>query len=48
MRQLDRWWDWCLTGGRVTARQIRDGFREGSVPDSADRLVEALARPVPG
>ena len=48
VRQLDRWWDWCLTGGRVTARQIRDGFREGTVPDSADRLVEALARPVPG
>lgn len=30
VRRLDRWWDWCLTGGRVTARQIRDGFREGA------------------
>lgn len=48
VRQLDRWWDWCLTGGRVAARQARDGFREGAAPDSADRLVEALARPVPG
>ncbi|MFI8193611.1 polysaccharide pyruvyl transferase family protein [Streptomyces sp. NPDC085946] len=42
VRQLDRWWDWCLTGGRVSARQIRDAFQEGAVPDSADRLVEAL------
>ncbi|MGC0373879.1 polysaccharide pyruvyl transferase family protein [Streptomyces sp. SAI-229] len=42
-RRLDRWWYWCLTSGRVAARQARDAFREGRVPDGADRLVEALA-----
>ncbi|MGC3004377.1 hypothetical protein ACPF8X_39865 [Streptomyces sp. G35A] len=42
VRRLDRWWDWCLTSGRVAARQARDGFREGAAPDGADRLVETL------
>ncbi|MFD7701293.1 polysaccharide pyruvyl transferase family protein [Streptomyces caelestis] len=42
-RRLERWWDWCLTSGRVAARQMRDVFREGRVPDGADRLVEVLA-----
>lgn len=42
-RRLDRWWDWCLTSGRVAARQMRDAFREGRVPDGADRLVQVLA-----
>ncbi|MFF8033747.1 MULTISPECIES: polysaccharide pyruvyl transferase family protein [unclassified Streptomyces] len=42
-RRLQRWWDWCLTSGRVAARQVRDTFREGRVPDGADRLLEALA-----
>lgn len=41
-RRLERWWDWCLTSGRVAARQARETFREGRVPDGADRLVEAL------
>lgn len=41
-RRLDRWWDWCLTSGRVAARQARETFREGRVPDGADRLLEAL------
>jgi hypothetical protein len=44
-RRLERWWDWCLTSGRVAARQVRDSFREGRVPDGADRLLEALAPP---
>src|SRR5690606_11840887 len=42
-RRLDRWWDWCLTSGRVAARQVRDAFRDGRVPDGADRLMEVLA-----
>ncbi|MFE4052096.1 polysaccharide pyruvyl transferase family protein [Streptomyces sp. YIM B13518] len=42
-RRLERWWDWCLTSGRVAARQLRDAFREGRAPDGADRLVEVLA-----
>ncbi|MFI2380342.1 polysaccharide pyruvyl transferase family protein [Streptomyces sp. NPDC018964] len=42
-RRLERWWDWCLTSGRVAARQTRDAFREGRVPDGADRLLEVLA-----
>ncbi|MFJ8184571.1 polysaccharide pyruvyl transferase family protein [Streptomyces sp. NPDC096105] len=41
-RQLERWWDWCLTSGRVAARQARETFREGRLPDGADRLLEAL------
>lgn len=41
-RRLERWWDWCLTSGRVAARQARDAFREGRAADGADRLVEAL------
>ncbi|NEC27365.1 polysaccharide pyruvyl transferase family protein [Streptomyces sp. SID8111] len=41
-RGLDRWWYWCLTSGRVAARQARDAFREDAAPDSADHLVEAL------
>ena len=41
-RRLDRWWQWCLTAGRVTARQIAAEFRQGVVRDGADRLVEAL------
>ncbi|MCX4623334.1 polysaccharide pyruvyl transferase family protein [Streptomyces albogriseolus] len=41
-RRLERWWDWCLTSGRVAARQARETFREGRLPDGADRLLEAL------
>ncbi|MFI6037287.1 polysaccharide pyruvyl transferase family protein [Streptomyces sp. NPDC051315] len=41
-RELQRWWHWCLTSGRVTARQIAAEFREGVVRDGADRLVEVL------
>ncbi|MFI8090603.1 polysaccharide pyruvyl transferase family protein [Streptomyces sp. NPDC086080] len=41
-RRLERWWDWCLTSGRVAARQVRDAFRDGRVPDGADRLMELL------
>ncbi|CAL9398492.1 polysaccharide pyruvyl transferase family protein [Streptomyces pilosus] len=42
-RRLERWWDWCLTSGRVAARQVRDAFRDGRAPDGADRLLEVLA-----
>ncbi|MDX2936061.1 polysaccharide pyruvyl transferase family protein [Streptomyces ipomoeae] len=41
-RELGRWWHWCLTTGRMTARQIAAEFREGVVRDGADRLVEVL------
>lgn len=48
-RRLERWWDWCLTSGRVAARQVRDAFRDDRVPDGADRLMEVLApRPAAG
>ncbi|MFD7819344.1 polysaccharide pyruvyl transferase family protein [Streptomyces sp. NPDC059785] len=47
VRQLKRWWDWCLTSGRVTARHSRVRFAEDGVPDSADALVEALAEEPP-
>ncbi|MFF9218409.1 MULTISPECIES: polysaccharide pyruvyl transferase family protein [Streptomyces] len=42
-RRLDRWWHWCLTSGRVAARQVREAFREDRAPDGADRLVEVLS-----
>jgi hypothetical protein len=42
VRELERWWHWCLTSGAVTARQIAAEFREGVVRDGADRLVETL------
>ncbi|MET9366566.1 polysaccharide pyruvyl transferase family protein [Streptomyces griseoflavus] len=41
-RRLERWWDWCLTSGRVAARLTRDAFRDGRAPDGADRLAEVL------
>ncbi|MET7452333.1 polysaccharide pyruvyl transferase family protein [Streptomyces sp. NPDC005574] len=42
VRELDRWWHWCLTTGPVIARQMAAEFREGVVRDGADRLVETL------
>ncbi|OSC52972.1 polysaccharide pyruvyl transferase, partial [Streptomyces sp. 4F] len=42
-RVLERWWDWCLTGGREEARRIGAGFRAAdAAADSADGLVAAL------
>ncbi|MEU6479947.1 polysaccharide pyruvyl transferase family protein [Streptomyces sp. NPDC047017] len=40
--ELDRWWEWCLTSGRVAARQIRDEFATGTPTDAATGLLEAL------
>nr|WP_128380638.1 polysaccharide pyruvyl transferase family protein [Streptomyces cavernae] len=47
--RLERWWDWCLTSGRVAARQIGAEFLEeaarpgeGSTADGTARLVAAL------
>lgn len=40
--ELDRWWDWCLTSGRVAARRVRDEFAEGAGRDGADALPAAL------
>ncbi|MFG2026588.1 polysaccharide pyruvyl transferase family protein [Streptomyces sp. NPDC048825] len=46
-RQLDRWWDWCLTSGRAAARQSRDDFLHEPARDGMHGLVEALsARPL--
>ncbi|MEU3253546.1 polysaccharide pyruvyl transferase family protein [Streptomyces sp. NPDC006997] len=45
-RLLERWWEWCLTSGRVAARQVRAEFLEGSAPDSADGLLTALDAPL--
>ncbi|MER6358720.1 polysaccharide pyruvyl transferase family protein [Streptomyces sp. NPDC001634] len=44
-RRLDHWWQWCLTSGRVAARQIRHEFLEESDEDSATSLVAALTQP---
>ncbi|MFF6995283.1 polysaccharide pyruvyl transferase family protein [Streptomyces sp. NPDC008313] len=40
--RLERWWDWCLTSGRVSARQIRAEFLEGTARDGADALVAMM------
>ncbi|MHC3469811.1 polysaccharide pyruvyl transferase family protein [Streptomyces sp. 7R007] len=40
--ELERWWEWCLGTGRMTARQTRDAFAEGATPDGADALLTAL------
>ncbi len=44
-RRLDHWWQWCLTSGRVAARQIRHEFLEEPRGDSAVELVSALNEP---
>ncbi|GEC03963.1 polysaccharide pyruvyl transferase [Streptomyces spinoverrucosus] len=42
-RELERWWDWCLTTGRGAALRTRDRFRDGTgVRDSAESLTAAL------
>ncbi|MDG9694910.1 polysaccharide pyruvyl transferase family protein [Streptomyces sp. DH17] len=42
-RVLERWWDWCLAGGREEARRIGAGFRAAdAAADAADGLVAAL------
>ncbi|GAA0913698.1 polysaccharide pyruvyl transferase family protein [Streptomyces thermoalcalitolerans] len=40
--ELDRWWQWCLTSGRVAARRIRDAFAGGDGRDGAEELVAVL------
>ncbi|MGV9245728.1 polysaccharide pyruvyl transferase family protein [Streptomyces sp. NPDC003710] len=42
-RRLDHWWHWCLTSGRVAARQVRREFLEDPESDSAAGLVAALS-----
>nr|WP_241267299.1 polysaccharide pyruvyl transferase family protein [Streptomyces scabichelini] len=42
-RRLDRWWDWCLSSGRVAARQSRSEFVAAPSPDGMDDLVEAIS-----
>ncbi|WP_086694968.1 polysaccharide pyruvyl transferase family protein [Streptomyces recifensis] len=39
---LDRWWEWCLTSGRVLAGCTADGFRRDGRTDSADGLLRLL------
>ncbi|MFD7406309.1 polysaccharide pyruvyl transferase family protein [Streptomyces sp. NPDC059866] len=40
---LDRWWEWCLTAGRGTARRIQQQLRQGDVVrDGTDELLQAL------
>ncbi|MGR6968441.1 polysaccharide pyruvyl transferase family protein [Streptomyces cynarae] len=41
-RRLDHWWQWCLTSGRVAARQVRREFLEDPDDDNAPALVAAL------
>ncbi|MET9149213.1 polysaccharide pyruvyl transferase family protein [Streptomyces sp. NPDC004042] len=40
--ELERWWGWCLTSGRVAARQARDEFAAGAGPDGAEELPALL------
>lgn len=42
--ELDRWWQWCLTSGRVAARRIRDEFAGGAGRDGTEELVAVLRR----
>lgn len=42
--QLERWWHWCRSApGRAAALRVRADFAAGTVPDSADELLTALA-----
>ncbi|WP_055490906.1 polysaccharide pyruvyl transferase family protein [Streptomyces sp. TP-A0356] len=45
IRRLDYWWQWCLTSGRVAARQVRREFLEEPDRDRAPKLVTALTEP---
>ncbi|MET9833289.1 polysaccharide pyruvyl transferase family protein [Streptomyces sp. NPDC006385] len=40
--ELDRWWGWCLSYGRETARHRRRAFLAGPPEDGADGLLDAL------
>ncbi len=40
--ELERWWRWCLTSGRVAARQVCEEFAAGTARDGADELLRAL------
>lgn len=42
--ELDRWWRWCLTSGRVAARQVCEEFT-GARQDGAEELLRALRPP---
>jgi hypothetical protein len=44
-RRLDHWWQWCLTSGRVAARQIGHELAEDPEGDNAQALVTALTNP---
>ncbi|MFK4145450.1 polysaccharide pyruvyl transferase family protein [Streptomyces sp. NPDC004065] len=46
--ELERWWGWCLSSGRVAARRLRDEFASGAGEDGADRLAGALRPPGAG
>ncbi|MEU5089902.1 polysaccharide pyruvyl transferase family protein [Streptomyces sp. NPDC021356] len=46
--ELDRWWGWCLTSGRVAARQLRDEWAAGPGQDGARELPAVLGVPHAG
>ncbi|MET7937127.1 polysaccharide pyruvyl transferase family protein [Streptomyces sp. NPDC005322] len=44
--ELDRWWSWCLTSGRLLAQQRRGEFLSApayDIADATDGLVRALS-----
>ncbi|MFI6007478.1 polysaccharide pyruvyl transferase family protein [Streptomyces sp. NPDC051243] len=43
--ELDRWWNWCLTCGRETARSRQREFLEGTPGDGTEGLLDALCTP---
>ncbi|WP_232839203.1 polysaccharide pyruvyl transferase family protein [Streptomyces triticisoli] len=46
--ELDRWWQWGLTSGRVAARRVREEFAGGVGRDGAEELVAVVRRGLAG
>ncbi|MFB7598778.1 polysaccharide pyruvyl transferase family protein [Streptomyces sp. NPDC056160] len=46
--ELDRWWGWCLTSGRVAARQLREEWAAEPGQDGARELPAVLGVPRTG
>jgi hypothetical protein len=42
-RELERWWTWCLTSGRVSARQIACEFAQDAAGSTARSMAGSMA-----
>lgn len=47
-RELERWWTWCLTSGRVSARQIACEFAQDPAGNTAEDGAENRAEELVG